>query len=421
MVRGILIVLAVCLVIVSPFVTTAYPQPQKIEIRPTAKTKEGKTGYTLYVKARPFFIKGVIYNPTPIGQGYDYDFFADPKKPWLIDGKLMKKAGINCMRIYSVGSDLTKTREFIQDMYKKFGIYTIVSDWLGLWTYPGPNYTDSDFRQKTKESILKIVETLKNEPGVLMWLLGNENNRTFGGVIAFWTSAEIEQIEQPRDRITKRAEIYYSFIDELAQEIKKIDPAHPVALGNGEANFLDIASKVCRNVDVLGIISYRGKTFGNLFNNVRSFFDKPILISEFGCDSYDAYRDKEDQDIQAEFILSQWQDIYKHTTLAGNKSGNTIGGTLFEWNDEWWKHNEGFQDDWLVHNKEGGWSQGSYYFDIRAKNNLNMQEEWFGIISLGTEKEYNINKRIPKKSFFILQRFFAHPTITSPKKSPSKK
>ncbi|MDD5584844.1 MAG: hypothetical protein PHV55_07305 [Candidatus Omnitrophica bacterium] len=47
-------------------------------------------GYTLYVEGKPFLVKGVIYSPTPVGLGYDYDFFSDPNKPWLIDGKLMK-------------------------------------------------------------------------------------------------------------------------------------------------------------------------------------------------------------------------------------------------------------------------------------------------------------------------------------------
>ena len=45
---------------------------QEIEIR---KTQKG--GYQLFVEGRPFLIKGVIYNPTPIGKGYDYDLFSD--------------------------------------------------------------------------------------------------------------------------------------------------------------------------------------------------------------------------------------------------------------------------------------------------------------------------------------------------------
>jgi hypothetical protein len=174
---------------------------------------------------------------------------------------------------------------------------------------------------------------------------------------------------------------------------------------------LEVAAKTCSSVDGLGIISYRGKRFGNLFENIRYIFDKPILISEYGSDSYDAYLGQEAEDTQAEYLSSEWEDIYQNTVFSGNKKGNCLGGTLFEWTDEWWKHNEGYSADWCIHNTEGGWSNGSYYFDIKAPDNLNMNEEWFGIIKLSPEKEHGINKRIPKKSFYTLKEMW---TKTSP-------
>ncbi|MCM8819564.1 MAG: glycosyl hydrolase, partial [Candidatus Omnitrophica bacterium] len=354
------------IIILFIFPTSFSDEPQKnIQIKSVSTCI---FGYSLYVDGKPFFVKGVIYNPTPIGKGYDYDFYSDPNKPWLVDGKLMKEAGINCVRVYSVSKDLEKTRQFIQDMYNEFGIYTIVSDWLGLWDEEGPNYADENFCKKQKERILKVVEALKDEKGLLMWVLGNENDYTFSGSreIGFWTSQEIEKLE-PTLKSRKRAEIYYKFVDELAGEIKKIDPVHPVALGCGEINYLRIASQVCNNIDIIAIIFYRGKNFANVFESIRNFFDKPMLVSEFGCDSYDAFRQKEDEDVQAEYILAQWEDIYRNSLCSGNPKGNCIGGTIFEWTDEWWKHNEGYRSDWSIHNTEAGWSQGAYTFDNRAK------------------------------------------------------
>ncbi|MBU2265964.1 MAG: hypothetical protein KJ977_02890 [Candidatus Omnitrophica bacterium] len=376
---------------------------KKVEIIPSSCG-----GFSFYLKGKPFLIKGVGYSPAPVGKGYDYEFFSDENKPWLVDGKLMKAAGINCIRIYSTGSDLEKVKQFIQEMYEKFGIYTLVSDWLGLWDYPRANYADPEFREKTKQRVLNIVETLKDQDGLLMWILGNENNYTFSGRIGFWTSPEIEALPEACDKQNKRAEIYYTFVNDLAKEIKKIDPVHPVALGNGEANFLEVASQYAQDIDVLAIIIYRGKHFGNLFNNIQRTFDKPVLLSEFGCDSYDAYKKQEDQKVQSEFIISQWKDIYGATTISGNCQGNSIGGCLFEWSDEWWKHNEGYRDEWSVHNTEAGWSHGAYFFDIRAKNNLNMNEEWFGIISLGDEQD-GVNKRLPIKVYYDLGEFFVRP------------
>ncbi|RKY31915.1 MAG: hypothetical protein DRP68_04370 [Candidatus Omnitrophota bacterium] len=378
--------------------------------------KNSQGGYQLYVDKRPFLIKGVIYNPTPVCSGYDYVFLNDPKKPWLVDGKLMKEMGVNVVRIYSCSSaQWGKIKEFIRDMYNNFGIYTIVSDWIGLWDKPSPNYADRESRERIKMNILKIVKALKDEEGLLMWILGNENNYTFSGKIAFWTSPEIEKIPDLYKRVLKRAEIYYSFVDELAKEIKKIDSNHPVALGNGEVSTLDVASRVCKNIDTLAIISYRGKRFGNLFENIRYAFDKPILISEFGCDSYDAYQNREAEDIQAEYIQLQWKSIFENTIFCGNKRGNCIGGTLFEWSDEWWKYNEGYTPDWCIHNPEAGWSNGSYYFDIKAKDNLNMNEEWFGIVKLLEEKdEKGLNRRVPKKVYYILKDIWTKPFYPPP-------
>ena len=380
-----------CLVIINTFAATP------IEIKPT---EEG--GYLLYVDGKPLLIKGVGYNPTPIGKGYDYDFFSHPNKPWLIDGELMKKAGINCVRIYSAGEDLEKVTELIRDMYEKFGIYTLMSDWLKSQSYPPANYADEVFKEGVKERLLKIVRTLKDEEGLLMWILGNENNYTFSGNIGFWTSEEIEKIKEPRQKHIRKAEIYYNFVNDLAREIKKIDSTHQVALRNGEENFLDVAYGICENIDVLAINIYRGKRFGNLFSNIRNSFDKPIVISEFGCDSYNAYKLFEDQEIQSEFLLAQWEDLYSNTAFSGKGDGNVLGGVIFEWSDEWWKHNESYSSDWSVHNKEAGWSHGAYFYDIRAKDNLNMNEEWFGIVGLSEEIVDGLNKRLPKKSYHAL-------------------
>ena len=385
--------------------------PAKVDIKST-----GAGGYLLYVNEKPFLIKGVGYNPTPIGKGYDYDFFSDPNKPWLVDGKLMKQAGINCVRVYSPGNNIEKVKEFISDMYEKFGIYTLMSDWLGLWDYPRANYADEAFKAKTKERILNVVKALKDEKGLLMWILGNENNYTFSGKIGFWTSEEIEKISQPRRKQIRKAEIYYTFINDLTKAIKKIDTIHPIALGNGEDGFLGVASDICTDLDVLAIIIYRGKKFGNLFNNIQNSFDKPILVSEFGCDSYNAHKEHEDQEIQSKFLLTQWKDLYSNTAFSGKKNGNSIGGVVFEWTDEWWKYNESYDPGWSIHNKEADWSNGAYFHDIRAKNNMNMNEEWFGIVALDKEIQDGINKRLPKKSYYDLAGYLTNLKFSFPAK-----
>ena len=105
-------------------------QGKAIELKPQViQTKEIKIktldkGYALYVNGEPFLVVGVGYNPTPVGSGYDHNFFLDKSRPWLIDGELMKAAGINTIRVYSAGSDIEAVKSFIQEMYDNYGIYT---------------------------------------------------------------------------------------------------------------------------------------------------------------------------------------------------------------------------------------------------------------------------------------------------------
>jgi hypothetical protein len=43
-----------------------------------------------------------------------------------------------------------------------------------------------------------------------------------------------------------------------------------------------------------------------------------------------------------------------------------------------------------------------------------MNEEWFGIVALSKEKEAGINKRIPKKAFYDLEKFFSDLNLDYP-------
>jgi hypothetical protein len=383
--------------------------------------KSKDSHYRLIVDGKPFIVKGVCYNPVPVGQNHEYDWWSDPAKPWLIDGKLMKEMGINTIRVYQPGVNPESVKQVVRDLYNLYGIHTAFGSWLGFWEYPCPFYADKDFRQKVIKEVLDMVSLYKDEPGVLMWILGNENNYSFSGRVNPWSSEEIDKEPDLSKRRVMRAEVYYSLANEIAKEIHKIDPRHPVALGNGELISLDTAAGICPDIDLIACIIYRGKSFGNLFNSLRSTFDKPVILSEFGADAYNACLQKEDDDMQAFFLEAQWRQIYAN--LAGNKkgAGNCLGGIMFEWSDEWWKHNENDPEGWKAHDTSSNWSNPSYYIDIQAQDNKNMNEEWFGIIGLSQEQENGLNKRIPRKSYYKIKDFWNNPDIQNKPKAQNKK
>lgn len=404
-----------CVLAVTLGFKPAKNQPVRIN-----KLKNGQ--YQLLVGGKPFVIKGVCYNPIPIGQGPDYDWWSDQYKPWLTDGKLMRAMGVNTVRIYQPGENVESVKAVIRDLYNEFGIRVTLGNWLGFWEYPCPLYGEKDFRARVKGEVLKMVADYKDEPGVLCWILGNENNYSCLGTVNPWSTDEIDKEPDPIKRRTMRSKIYYGFIRELTDEIHKIDPNHPVALGNGELIGLETAREECPNVDLIACIIYRGKTFGSLFKSLKTSFDKPVMLSEIGADCFDAMNKTEDQNMQAFFLEAQWRQIFENLQGARGGEGNCLGGTLFEWTDEWWKHNSSDPQSWLVHDMESNWSNGSYYFDMNAPNNLNMNEEWFGIVALSdTEKECGIDKRIPRKAYYVIRDFWKNPCATPRAKPPVKK
>jgi hypothetical protein len=392
----------------------ARSKPAKVFIKTLKDSR-----YQLMVGNMPYIVKGVCYNPIPVGKNHEYDWWSDPAKPWLVDGKLMKEMGVNTIRLYQTHDNPQEVRMVIRDLYQRFGIRTILGDWLGFWEYPCPFYGDKDFQDKVKKQVLEMVKLYKDEPGVLMWILGNENNYSCMGLVNKWSTDEIDREPDPQKQKAMRARIYYSYVNDIAREIHKIDPSHPVALGNGELIGLEFAKEVCTNIDLIACIIYRGKTFGNLFNSLKFTFDKPVLLSEFGADAYDANLSREDQNMQAFFLESQWRQIYENMADNPVGAGNCIGGSLFEWTDEWWKHNEYEGDGWNVHDTGAGWSNGSYYFDIAAPENKNMNEEWFGVVALSPELEGGLNKRVPRKAYYVIRGFWQNPELKG-KKAKSK-
>ncbi len=72
------------------------------------RTRNGH--WRLLVKGVPSLIRGVVYNPIPIGQSHRYNFWADPQVPWIEDGRLMRRMGINTVRFFEPGEEPEQKR-----------------------------------------------------------------------------------------------------------------------------------------------------------------------------------------------------------------------------------------------------------------------------------------------------------------------
>ena len=68
------------------------------------------------------------------------------------------------------------------------------------------------------KEIDEFIHTYKGTPGVLMYLLGNENN--YG---LFWEGAETENIPVEERKSTIQAKFMYQLFNEAAVKIKRMD------------------------------------------------------------------------------------------------------------------------------------------------------------------------------------------------------
>jgi hypothetical protein len=358
------------------------------------------SGIKLKVDGNDFIINGMNWDYYPIGTNYSYSLWtqSDSVIREALDDEmsLLKNMGVNTIRVYT-----GIPKKWIEYIYTNYGIYTMLNHSFGRYGLtingtwmPNTDYSDS----KTRAILLKEVKELgaeyKNTKGLLLFLLGNENN--YG---LFWSGAETESIPVKDRKSTKRAAFMYQLFNEATVSLKKIDPLHPVAICNGDLLFLDIIAKECKDVDILAINAYRGSSFGDTFERVKKEYGKPMLFSEFGADAFNTVRNEEDQKSQSEYLKSNWKEIYENAAGMG-KSGNSLGGFTFQFSDGWWKY--GQTKDLDIHDNNASWANGGYNKDfVNGENNMN--EEWFGICAKGAVNSNGTYQLYPRAAYYTLK------------------
>jgi beta-glucuronidase len=374
--------------------------------------------WQMIVDKKPFVVKGVTYNGVPIGRhiadygnawmfddvdengrvDYPFDSWVDKNKnnsqdsdePAVGDFQLLKDMGANAIRLYRTGySNQARTidgekaaggdtveydgtefnKEVLRDLYNKYGIRVIMGEFLGAYTIGsgaswelGTDYTDPLQLENMRMVLTNFVKDHRSEPYMLMWVLGNEN----------LMPSDYTGVNATRTQASKQVEAYLKFINEMAELIHRLDPDHPVAVGNLLLLNVEDYGKYAPAVDIFGANLYPGSTgFGNAWKKVKREFDRPVLITEYGCDAWNSKTHKEDEVAQARYHQGNWADIQLNLG-GGAGEGNSIGGIIFEYLDEWWKSSSGA---WDIHDDSDdspmafpdGWSS----------------EEYLGIVSQG--------------------------------------
>ena len=381
--------------------------------------------WELLVDGKPFEIRGFSYLPTTVGESAHalnlrpwmqvddnrnekndglFDSWVDKNKnnvrdadePVIGDAQLLKDMGANALRIYH-GVDRAGhydpseyDKKLLRTLQKDDGIYSILGDFLGAYTVgsqaawdKGTDYTDEAQKENMRAVVRAMVLDHKDEPYVLLWLLGNEN-----------------QHPHTRTNAATYPEEYAKFLNEIAKMIHDLDPNHPVAIGNLNDVGLKELAQFAPEIDIYGANVYTGAyTLGSIWQSVKRIYDRPVLFTEIGCPAYAKKRDQAEKD-QADYLVSNWEDI--RLNLAGRTGeGNAIGGIIYEWLDEWWKTSKGNSwGDPDKHNTAGDF-EGPFPDGW-------MHEEWLGIFGQG-RGNHSPFLREPRAVYEALKQEWAKP------------
>jgi len=202
---------------------------------------------------------------------------------------------------------------------------------------------------------------------MLMWAIGNEWN--YNGLYAGLSASEA-----------------VARLNEVAALIKAEDPSHPVATIYGELPSAETLAAL-PNVDVWGLNVYRGIGFGTLFEDWRALSDKAMFLSEYGADAYNANIGAYDPESHALAVATLTEELLDNAA-ALRDSGVTLGGTVFELADEWWKDSSGS----MAQQDVGGSAPGGGPFPDGVFN-----EEWWGLVDM---------QRQPRPAYESLQEIF---------------
>jgi len=301
-------------------------------------------GRQLLVDGQPLLLAGVCWNPVPVGathpEGLDFAGFAER------DAAQMRQLGVNVVRTYEPLLDLA-----VLDRLALAGIFVINS----IYPWGGAPV----------DVVVERVRAVRNHPAILMWAVGNEWN--YNGLYVGLSH------EQSVARL-----------NEAAALIKAEDPLHPVATIYGELPDPDTLAAMPA-IDVWGINAYRGISFGDLFERWRERSSAPMFLSEYGADAYNATVPSYDPDSQAQAVVALTREIFAHASRGSATDGVSLGGTLFEWADEWWKDAQGSPSEQEV----GGIAPGGGPYPDQVFN-----EEWWGIVDI---------QRVVRPAFSALQ------------------
>lgn len=248
------------------------------------------TDKQILLNGKPVFLKG-------FGKHEDFPIFGRGAAPPVMvkDFSLLKWVGANSFRTSHYPYD-----EEYMNMADREGIL-VIDEIPAVGLYFHGDSTQLAMRQQTcKQYINELIARDKNHPSVIMWCVANE---PFPASLGMTNTGEV-----------KGSDRAIPSLKELFQEVKKLDTtrlATFVGVMGGPSDWLALSDVVCINryfgwyASPADVKTGAAMLSGEL-NRLHRLFQKPIVITEFGADSYPGiHADQTEmfsEEFQTEFI-----------------------------------------------------------------------------------------------------------------------
>jgi len=381
-------------------------------------------GWVLRVDGQPFTVRGIGYGAERVGEDpnnaslrdwmtYDdngnglndparesfVDFnrnnVKDGGEPAVGDWSLLRDMGVNAIRIYhhpsadpsvQAGYGSTSSRNqynhptnkaVLRDLFDNYGIRVAMGDFFGAYTIgSGANaftdYTDATQRARMIASVNQMVVDFKDEPWLLMYVLGNENNYdsiTFGNANA-------------------NAAAFANLLGDAVELIHSADPNHPVVVSLGDDGDVLLpaiaALPANRQPDIIGTNVYRAGSFASIYPDIFAQINKPVVFLEYGNPATQFNGADINESNQSSVYDGALDDI--DANAAGQAGQDTaIGGFAFTWLDNWWQAGSpnahtiiglgGFENEWHGFAGQGNGARSPLLRQLRTVY-FDYQQRW---------------------------------------------
>jgi len=329
------------------------------------------SGRFILLNGNKFYVKGMVYSPTPIGNGLsDPPSLDDPLRDansaiWGRDLPLMRAIGVNVIHVYNVvpppyDKDTGPISSWLNAAWNKGKkpVYVLLTV-----NFDGSKLLDENAVRALSDQYRDLANKYAAYPAVMGVVISNEIIKDRWWNNATWWKNFNRVADGARSGFAKAGypnKIVTTSNDDAVVQVGGVD--HLADIYYGEMNGA--------KVDVWGDNPYRGRALDGLFDQIKLDTKKPVLLTEYGApasyhpDWANTYSYAHDlhgigrcipptgpdgpvNRAAAELPTSGNPGMSGIVDLVTNNNkllyagysadGVVSGGFYFEWTDEWWK------------------------------------------------------------------------------------